>query len=130
MENDISLEAVVTSTCSVLRVSGDIDCETSPELRAAVLSFFRGSTEGKMVLDLSRVGRFDSSGAASLLECWQEARHRSGRLILSGLTASARRVLDLARLRAVFETARSVTDALVALKDQRIVGSPSFSFNP
>ena len=53
----------------VIAFTGDIDLQTSPDARKALLALVG---KGKSILvDLSGVGYIDSSGVASLVECLQ-----------------------------------------------------------
>jgi len=94
----------------VVAFVGDVDLEHSPKARKVLLESVR---RGKRVLvDLSGVDYIDSSGVASLVEAYKLARTRSQDLALASVSASAMRVLQLARLDKVFTIHDSVADAL------------------
>jgi anti-sigma B factor antagonist len=65
-----------------------------------------------VLVDLSAVGYIDSSGVASLIEAFQLARRAGTGFALVSPTASALRVLELARLDRVFTIHASLADAL------------------
>jgi len=96
----------------ILDIIGDIDLESSPDLRKALLASLKESPQ--VVLNLIRVRYIDSSGIASLVEGWQEARSLQHRLILFGLTEVARNVLKLTHLLKLFEVYETETEALSA----------------
>jgi anti-sigma B factor antagonist len=94
----------------VIAFKGDIDLQTSPKARDALLGVV-GS--GKpVVVDLAGVGYIDSSGVASLVEALQTAKKGGHTLSLAAVSEGALRVLKLARLDAVFTIHDSVDDAV------------------
>jgi anti-sigma B factor antagonist len=56
----------------------------------------------------------DSSGIASLVEVLREARNKEKRLVLFGLNAAVRDVLQLTRLARIFEIRETEEEALQA----------------
>ncbi|HMD97413.1 MAG TPA: STAS domain-containing protein [Terriglobia bacterium] len=96
----------------ILDVSGDIDLQSSPDLRKALLASLKDSSG--VVLNLIRVRYIDSSGIASLVEGWQEAKNLQHRLVLFGLTEVARNVLKLTHLLKLFEVYETESEALSA----------------
>ena len=97
----------------VVAFTGDVDLQSSPEARKALLDAVgRG---GNVVVDLSGVGYIDSSGVASLVESLQTARKSGGALVLASVSESALRVLQLARLDKVFAIHDSVDQGLADL---------------
>lgn len=110
--SDIDIDIVRTGACSVVHVRGDIDLDSSPKFRNAVLDLFERRNQDRVILDLEGSNYIDSSGIASLLEGWHAARKRNARFILSGLNERPRRMLDLTRLTAVFEVTATVDEAL------------------
>lgn len=97
----------------VVAFDGDIDLQSSPEARQALLD---AVGQGKAILvDLSGVGYIDSSGVASLVESFQAARKAGTDLILVSVSDGAKRVLQLARLDKVFTICDSLDDGIAAL---------------
>jgi anti-sigma B factor antagonist len=81
-------------------LAGEIDLETSPALRKALLDHLG---EGEEVLvDLAEVSYMDSSGIASLVEAYQRARDKSLGFALTRVSDPVLKVLKLARLDRVF----------------------------
>ncbi len=94
----------------VVAFVGDVDLEHSPKAREVLLhSVNRGRN---VLVDLSGVDYIDSSGVASLVEAFKLAKTKSQELALTSVSASAMRVLQLARLDKVFTIHDSVADAL------------------
>ncbi|MBO6519720.1 MAG: STAS domain-containing protein [Rhodospirillales bacterium] len=94
----------------VIAFSGDIDLQTSPEARKALLGLVG---KGQPILvDLSGVGYIDSSGVASLVECLQSVKKSGQKLALVSVSDGALRVLQLARLDKVFVICGTVEEGV------------------
>lgn len=86
------------SGVTLLRLQGELDLASAPELSAAVQQAFARAPQ-PVVLDMAAVGFIDSTGVRTLLE----AQHVAGRdLVLMAPSAAVTRVLDLTRLRGRF----------------------------
>lgn len=86
----------------VVRVRGEVDLYSSPDLRQAV-------TEGcpresrTVAVDLREVPYMDSSGVATLVEGLRAAKLRQASFVLLAPSEQVRKVLTLARLDTVFD---------------------------
>ncbi len=94
----------------VIALRGDIDLESSPHARRALLACVE--RRERLVVDLSGVTYIDSSGIASLVEALQETRRRGKHLALAAVSGSALRVFELARLDRVFSIYATVEEGL------------------
>jgi anti-sigma B factor antagonist len=94
----------------VVSLSGEIDLQTSGEVREAVLGCVRG--RHPVVVGMAGVRYIDSSGVASLVEGFQLARRQGTPFVLASVSPAAMRVLRLARLDRVFAIADDVDSAL------------------
>jgi anti-sigma B factor antagonist len=94
----------------VVTLSGEIDLQTSPQVREAVLESLRQG--GSVVVDMGGIVYIDSSGVASLVEGFQVARRQNAAFILAAVSPAAMRVLQLARLDKVFTFQPDVATAL------------------
>lgn len=97
-------------TATILDVSGNIDMSNSPEVRKVLLREIREN--GVVVVNLTRVGYIDSSGVASLVEGLKASRESGSRLVLFGLSDSAREVLKISRLLNLFEIYNNEMEAI------------------
>ncbi len=98
----------------VIALDGEIDLETAPAVRKALLDHLK---KGKnLLIDLAAVTYIDSSGIASLVEGLQMARKHGRDLALVAVSQRAHRVLELARLDKVFTLHADLTSALAAWK--------------
>jgi len=95
---------------AVLVLSGDVDLESSPGVRKALLDCV--GMKSIVVVDMAGVSYIDSSGVASLVEAFQAARKRDTRFVLARVSKAAMRVLELARLDRVFTVVSEVSDGL------------------
>src|SRR2546423_4098855 len=86
----------------VVSVNGEIDLNNSPELRAALMGLLARSPSKKVVLNLAQVPYMDSSAVAVLVELLRKLN--GGKIFLTDLQKRVRRLLELARLSASFET--------------------------
>jgi anti-sigma B factor antagonist len=97
----------------VVSFIGDVDLQTSPDARKALLECV---AMGKPILvDLSNVGYIDSSGVASLVESFQNSKKAGQNLVLVSVSEGALRVLKLARLDKVFNICDTLEDGLAAV---------------
>ena len=94
----------------IVAFEGDVDLEHSPKARTALLeSIGRGS---RVVVDMSAVSYIDSSGIASMVEAYQNARKEGKGFVLAAVSEPAMRVLGLARLDKVFTICATVEDGM------------------
>lgn len=93
---------------SVLKVSGEIDVATAPDL-ARRLRCLAEIEPGKVLVDLGDVTFCDASGLRALVSAHHVLAGRDERLHLSGLRPSLARVLDITGLDEVFTVADVLT---------------------
>lgn len=99
---------------TVVSFEGEIDLEYSGRVREILLAIIHDDNLG-IIVDLSGISMIDSSGVASLLEAFQNAKKRGKRFILASSGESVLRVLKLARLDTVFVLADDVEKAKSAM---------------
>ena len=83
----------------IVALAGEIDLDSSPELRELLLGQIQGTD---LHVDLREVQYIDSSGIATLVEAFQAARRQGSAFALAGISEPVGRVLELARLDQVF----------------------------
>ena len=89
-----------------ISVRGEVDLYTSPDLRTAIMKSVPSAVAGVEV-ELADVEYMDSSGVATLVEGFKSARNNSKTFVLLKPSPSVMKVLELARLDAVFEIDRA-----------------------
>ena len=96
----MSIRVVNDGNSTTLFLSGEIDLESSPAVRRALLDQLG---EGRnLLVDMADVRYMDSSGIASLVEAYQRAQDKSLGFVLTRVSAPVMKVLQLARLDRVF----------------------------
>ena len=95
-----------TGDYAIVELTGDVDLERSPDVRKLLLEQIGAGHA--VIVDLSGVSYIDSSGVASLVEAFQNARNRGSDFSLASVSAAAMRVLELARLDKIFTIHASV----------------------
>jgi anti-sigma B factor antagonist len=106
----VTINTVEDKDGAVVRLSGNVDIDSSPALRDQLLALF-GSRNTKMVtIDLSAVTKIDSSGFATLIEALKIAHAAKTELRLQGLHDALLRMVELTGLLSLFnEGNRAIT---------------------
>jgi anti-sigma B factor antagonist len=99
----------------IISISGDIDLESSPKLRAFLKPKSSQKTP-KLLLDFGGVSYIDSSGLATLIEYFQAVQGFGGKLTLAALSPRVKNVFEIVRLEQIFSLYPDVPSALAALK--------------
>ena len=99
----------------VVSITGDIDLETSPQLRAFLRTKISHKTP-KLLLDFAGVNYIDSSGLATLIEYFQGVHGFGGKLALAALSPRVKNVFEIVRLEQIFSLHPDVPAGLAALK--------------
>ena len=106
----MKLEIRNSATATIVILAGDVDLESSPQVRTALLGCV--ASKHAVVVDMSAVSYIDSSGVASLVEAFQVARKSKSRFVLARVSEAAMRVFELARLDKVFTLVDEVDAAV------------------
>lgn len=116
MKIEISTDKVEAGI--VLRLKGQVDMNTSSDVRRCLADVFRQGTPGfkALFVDLSQVRYMDSSGIATLIEAMQNCMKCGIRLRLVDLSPPVRDVFELARLSQVFEIYPGLAEASLGLE--------------
>ncbi len=104
----MSYEIREESGYAVVELLGEIDLSCSPRARETILGCLEKGSN--VLVDLSGVTYIDSSGVASLVEAYQNAKKSQQRFGLVGVSDAAMSVLQLARLDKVFPIHLTVQD--------------------
>ena len=93
----------------IISFDGDVDLEHSPVARKILLDVVE-KAQGIFV-DLAAVNYMDSSGIASLVEAYQQAKKKGVSFVLVSVSPAVLRVLHMARLDKVFTIHENVESA-------------------
>jgi anti-sigma B factor antagonist len=111
---DFHLETVgVTGDHAVLRITGEIDVYTAPDLRQEVIDL---ATKGvvHLIVDLSGVVFLDSTALGALVGCLKRLRSQGGSLTLVITTERVMRVFRITGLIKAMPPHASIADAIAA----------------
>jgi anti-sigma B factor antagonist len=99
----LNVEQSERRACAVIKVSGDVDLYSSPDLRATLVKTIPKTQCETVAVDLSEVAYMDSSGVATLVEGLQRSQKQKKRFCLLAPANAVMKVLHLARLDTVFD---------------------------
>jgi anti-sigma B factor antagonist len=99
----------------LIALKGDVDMNTSPDVRSGIGEAFRQGGVRALLIDLAGVRYMDSSGIATLVEAMQNCMKQNMRLRLVDLSPAVRDVFEMARLSSIFEVFPTANDALAGL---------------
>ena len=89
---------------AVIRLSGRIDVDSSPELRDRLRTLLsEEALPQTIIVDLAGVSYIETSGIATLIEALRVARHRQTNFRLQGLRGAALRLFEVTGVLALFE---------------------------
>jgi anti-sigma B factor antagonist len=107
---DLVLENRTAGPWTIVRVAGELDLHTSPQLRDHVLSMVGEQQGVRLALDLTDAGFLDSSSLGMLVTLLKRVKERDGDLRLVGVSGSPMKVFTLTGLDRVFEIAATGDD--------------------
>jgi anti-sigma B factor antagonist len=107
------VEAITAGDCTALRIAGEIDVYTAPDLRQQVINLVDSGTR-HIVADLRDVNFLDSTGLGVLVGSLKRLRLRHGSLRLVTSGGRVLRLLVITGLTNVFALHTSVLDAISA----------------
>ena len=112
----MNMEYKTTSVdnCVIISLQGEIDLQTSPKAREQILKTLKNKRH--VLIEMAAVEYIDSSGIASLVECFQDAKTRELYFALVNISAATHQVLALARLDKIFPIFDTVDDGLDMIK--------------
>ena len=87
---------------SRISVTGRLVIESSPRVRASLMSAIRTASSSVLVIDLSALSYLDTSGVATLLEAARIASGQGVRLRVTGLMGRPRMLAKIAELDVIF----------------------------
>ncbi|MEV0676485.1 STAS domain-containing protein [Actinosynnema sp. NPDC050436] len=100
-----------TANPTVLRVAGELDLDTTPQLLEVLDSVHLGADAG-LVVDLTRLSYCDSTGITALITAHQRAEAAGASFALSGVTPDLMRVFHIVGLDQLFSFHPTVDQAV------------------
>ena len=95
----------------VLELSGEIDINTSPEVRKAFDQLIKDQKK-KILLNFAEVAYIDSSGLATLVEMLQRLKRIGGFLRLCNLSEKVKGLFEITKLEKLFSIFSSEEEAI------------------
>jgi anti-sigma B factor antagonist len=99
---------------ALIKLSGRLDMNTSPDLRKAALALYTKGGIKHVTIDFTEVSFIDTSGLATLLEIQVAAKENCVQLILSGLNEKVQYLIDVNGLTGFFRIVSSAQEKLHA----------------
>jgi anti-sigma B factor antagonist len=119
--SEVSLTIRPGRGCTVVRVTGELDLDSAPELRAGLRQAVDDGGD-TIVLDLAGVPFIDSSGLGTIVLTYRELQARSGRLCLAAVQPFVLKVFALTSvdtLVSIYDSVEAAEDALAAAAGER-----------
>lgn len=110
-EIEYQAESRIQDGCAVLRVTGDVDLFTAPQMREALQQMV-AQGQRRLVIDLSGVGFLDSTGLGVMVGVLKRVREVGGDLVLVGPQRPVRRVLAVTGLDKIFAVYTDVDEVV------------------
>ena len=95
----------------VVRVTGDIDINTSPDVKKTFDRTISGKPQ-KVIINLKEVNYVDSSGLATLVEILKNMRANGGKLKISNLSQKVKGLFEITRLDKLFDISGEEQEAM------------------
>ncbi len=95
----------------VCYVSGDIDINTSPQVKKSFDKLIADKKE-KIILNFRDVNYVDSSGLATLVEILKGLRSYGGKLKLSNLSTKVKNLFEITKLDRLFDIVTAEEEAV------------------
>jgi anti-sigma B factor antagonist len=108
--DDLRIEMAMRDCGPVVRVTGEVDLRSSPQLRNRLLQIAEAQPK-RLILDLSGVSYMDSSGVGTMVEIKRLIERARGQVVLVGLQPRVRSVFEITQLDRFFRIATSVDEA-------------------
>ena len=99
---DFGLSVSTEDGATIVRVSGDLDCYSAPQLRAALLTLVADGPR-QVVVDVGETNFIDSTGLGVLVGGVRRVREGGGDMVLRSPNALTRRLFEIAGVTKLFE---------------------------
>ena len=96
---------------SICRIVGDIDVNSSPEVKKCFDGMVKAKKE-KVVVNFKDVSYVDSSGLATLIEIFKNMRVYGGRMKLTNLPSKVMGLFEITKLNKLFDILDDESEAL------------------
>ncbi len=101
----------IKGDCSICDVDGEINLNTSPELRKSFDDLVKSKVK-KVIIDFSKVPYIDSSGLATLIELFQRLKKSNANLRICSLSEKVKNIFEITKLHKLFDICDDQESAL------------------
>jgi anti-sigma B factor antagonist len=107
---NLEMRAERQPDATVVRLTGEIDLRSSPQLRGMFLELL-DENPARIIIDLTGVGHIDSSGVGTIVELKRRGMRNKNTIVLVGLQPRVRSLFEITRLDKFFTIADTVDEA-------------------
>jgi len=111
----VELTEEAAGEVTVVAIAGRLDADSARQFGERLTTLIR-TGQARLLIEASRLDYVGSLGLRALLIAARLAAQTQGRLVLCGLTAPVRRVIELGGFSGVFEDCASREEALANLR--------------
>jgi anti-sigma B factor antagonist len=108
--DNIQVTASGDADCRILKITGEVNLRTSPDLHARMLAEVQPRPK-RLIIDLADVPYMDSSGVGTLVDVKRRVDRYEGHLILAGLQKRVLGVFEITQLHQFFRIATNLDEA-------------------
>jgi anti-sigma B factor antagonist len=112
-----TLESALAGDVTVIRFTGSAQLTFSSSDLSALVRMVDTRGDTKVLIDLQKVSRIDSTGLGMLMQCYTHAVRNAGVLKLLQPTPQVKRVLSLTKIDSIVPTFDDETAALLSFRD-------------
>ncbi|HXB68057.1 MAG TPA: STAS domain-containing protein [Candidatus Acidoferrales bacterium] len=112
-----ALESALAGDVTVIRFTGSAQLTCSSSDLSALVRMVDTRGDTKVLIDLQKVSRIDSTGLGMLMRCYTHAVRNAGVLKLLQPTPQVKRVLSLTKIDSIVPTFEDETAALLSFRD-------------
>ena len=98
---DFSVSVTSVGSTATIRVIGDLDCYTAPQLRSTLLALVDDGAR-HLTLDIGSTNFVDSTGLSVLVGALKRLRDHGGELAVTSPTETTRRLFEITGLDSIF----------------------------
>jgi anti-sigma B factor antagonist len=102
----MNIEIEQHNNYQVIKLYGEVDLSNSRSIKLDIIKLI--NSKNNIIVDFTHLQYIDSSGMASLVEAFNEARENDTEFHIAGANGSPLQVLQLTRLNTVFNLVDSV----------------------
>ena len=99
---DFSVSVVSVDGTTTVRVTGDLDCYTAPQLRSALMALVDDGAR-QVTLDVGATQFVDSTGLSVLVGGLKRLREQGGNLVVKSPSEATLRLFEITGLTSVFD---------------------------